>query len=683
MAEWVLGVDYGTSNTAAAVWVDGEAAPRVVRLSDEAEQMPSAVLVDGPTTYVGQAAVRQSLDSPELFLANPKNHLGEGSWWFGERQVDVVDLVVAVLRRVVARASEVAGGGTPRLLVMTCPEDWQDYRRAQLEAAARAVVPCPVRIVSEPVAAATLYGVDRPDRGRVAVVDLGGGTSDVAVLRTGAENVVLAAGGAPVGGNHVDAAIVRHVLDELRGRGETALVDSLMAARTGASMLALREQVRGAKHHLADYEHATIRVQDPAGSASVTLTAEGLRELTAPLVDQVVALVRDVAAKSGVPVGELQEVYLTGGSSRLRMVHEALTSLFGRPPLMRHDPKTVTVLGALHHVAAEDAAVDQPTTRNTSRHPLAPAKGATAGGAVAGGAAAYAPRPVPPQTPPTGGSARSAASVPSAADAPWPAATPSHDPWQAASADARAPQATQTPQTDPPRGWGRPADQAATSSAAASVREEAPAPKGRAKLWIPAVVVALVVAGLVTALALRPGAEPKTEQTSPGVVLNPVPTPTDETTSESSGSTAPLTPDQQANRTKLRQLVTADLSQCSFTDAFAGADLSISPVLSASCHEMQFDSPVVRSVDYELYRDEAAAARELEGMRRDAGRCPAEGMSEYATEGRTGLVGCLANRVAWYQRGKPVVANYWDDLSVEKVNPELYKYWETHNRIGR
>ena len=181
---WALAVDFGTSNTAAAVRrPDGQV--RILRLSPDADQMPSCVLALPEGLRVGEAASRSALLAPEAFERTPKVRLGEPVIALGERRWAPGELVAAVLRHVVHHAGRVIGGQPPEAVVLTHPADWGGLRQRELhEAAARAGLPR-VHLVPEPVAAAAWYLRARrlADGQRVAVFDFGGGTCDVAVLR--------------------------------------------------------------------------------------------------------------------------------------------------------------------------------------------------------------------------------------------------------------------------------------------------------------------------------------------------------------------------------------------------------------------------------------------------------------------------------------------------------------------
>lgn len=364
---WTLAIDFGTSNTTASSRPDG-GEPRPVRLSEDSDQMPSAVLVTGQGIRVGTEAVRAARLHPEGFEEAPKTRLGTDSVLLGGREIEVVDLVAAVLARAAGKAQQRAGGHPPREVLLTHPFDWGAPRRsALLDAWHRTGVPAErVHLVTEPVAAAAYFVGSAPAPGsRLAVVDVGGGTCDVAVLRVGGEpdrplQVVGHGGQDDLGGRAVDHLLLGYVRGLLMRTGRGDLAARLWEPANLGALLTLREHVRYAKHALAEWEDAAVPVAVGSEEAVLELTGDELTHLVEPIVDRMTALVTRTVQDAGMAPQQLDALYLTGGSAHLRPVATAMSRVLGDRPAMVDDPKLVVALGA-HRAADHLAAPSRPS----------------------------------------------------------------------------------------------------------------------------------------------------------------------------------------------------------------------------------------------------------------------------------------------------------------------------------
>ncbi|GAY11841.1 Hsp70 family protein [Pseudonocardia sp. N23] len=367
MSGWILSIDFGTTNTVAAVRMPGGEI-RSVRLSSDADQMPSCVFVEGHEIVVGQPAASRAMSAPTRFEATPKRRIGDDTVRLDNRQVPVVNLVAAVLRQVATRAVATAGGTPPDQVVLTHPESWGARRREQLAQAAQLVMPTRLSLLSEPVAAASWYlrATRLPAGRRIAVFDFGGGTLDVAVLRTepGEQSgfvIAASAGEDQLGGEHIDRRLLDWVDAELRRSGRTDIADRLESPDEVAGWLTLRDQVRAAKHALSEYPSAHIAVRTVQGTASLLITVEEFERIIAPDIDRAVALTTTVLADAGTKgPDDLAGFYLTGGTSLIPLVQRRLAAVLGRTPATLDDPKLVVALGAASAAAAAQPTVGQP-----------------------------------------------------------------------------------------------------------------------------------------------------------------------------------------------------------------------------------------------------------------------------------------------------------------------------------
>ncbi|WP_026422423.1 type VII secretion-associated protein [Actinokineospora inagensis] len=339
-------MDFGCSSTCVALAVGGRE-PQVV-VVDGQPLLASAVCVgvDG-TLFVGQEAERRAAVEPSRFEAHPKRRVDDGELLLGDVVVPVATVFRAVIGRAVAEARRVAGGGLVDQLVLTHPADWGSVRTGVLRQAAVNLAR-QVRLVPEPVAAAVFHAASVPGAGRViAVLDLGGGTTDVSVVRT-KPNVVLATKGNPAfGGADVDQLLLDHL-----GRtvSDQAAWAELMAGRDlldRRRRRLLHQDVRGAKESLSRHTYTDVPLPSPFPDAHVT--RDDLERLIRPAITAAVELTAAAIAEAG----GADAVFLVGGSSRIPLVARLVAERTGIVPVTLDQPETVVARGALRAVAAE------------------------------------------------------------------------------------------------------------------------------------------------------------------------------------------------------------------------------------------------------------------------------------------------------------------------------------------
>ncbi|MCC2315551.1 Hsp70 family protein [Cellulomonas xiejunii] len=347
MTGYTLGVDVGTSRTAAAVWRDGRAT--TVNLGDRTDTIPSAVLLraDG-ALLVGDAAVRRGVLEPERLARGFKRRLGDPTGLLlGDDVVDPVELTGAVLRHVVDAVRE-REGGEPDHVTLTHPATWGALRRDLLVEAAGHARLADVGLLAEPVAAAVHYAaLDRlPVGAVVAVYDLGGGTFDATVVVRTADGYELRGepgGDEHIGGEDVDEAVLRHVVAAL-GRAWTSLDAQDPAVL--AALAAVRDQSVLAKEALSSDVEAAVPVLLPGVTRQVRITRGELETAIRIDVLRTVDTLARTVASAGVRTADLHAVLLTGGSSRIPLVSELIAAEIGAPVVVDAHPKYAVCLGA-------------------------------------------------------------------------------------------------------------------------------------------------------------------------------------------------------------------------------------------------------------------------------------------------------------------------------------------------
>jgi molecular chaperone DnaK (HSP70) len=333
-----LAVDFGTSNTVAAVR-DGAGSPVRLLCFQGSPVLPSAVwLAEDGELVVGGQAERQAKAQPARFEPNPKLRIDDGEVQLGDTVFEVPRLIAAVLSRVAAQARRELGG-EPSLVVLTHPADWRQPRRNTLREAARLAGWASVRMLAEPVAAAAHFG------GRdmtLAVCDMGGGTTDTALLRHDPMGwrVLTEAGADDFGGADIEALVLEHIRRPTADRPEWAELLRPSTPEARCANRALLDDVRDAKEALSRHAHSDIPLPDPLPDAH--LTRAELEQVARPRLRRTVELLATTVG-STVPDG----IYLVGGASRMPLVAQLITARFGIVPAVAEAPETCVALGAL------------------------------------------------------------------------------------------------------------------------------------------------------------------------------------------------------------------------------------------------------------------------------------------------------------------------------------------------
>ncbi len=424
-----LGIDLGTTWTAAAVW-RGERAT-IVNLGTRQAAVPSIVYV-GPdgSVLIGEAADRRVLSEPERVARQFKRRIGDPAPILLGGAPHSAELLTAKLLRWVVDAVANREGEMPTTITITHPANWGAYKKDLLEQAVHlAGLSGPgnptIRLLSEPEAAAIHYaGTERVEPGQaVAVYDLGGGTFDVAVLRSTGDSFAIL--GAPegierLGGIDFDAAVLGHVARTLGGLDDLDPDDPAVAT----AVAHLRDQCTAAKEALSVDTQTIVPVLLPGRHTEVRLTRAELEAMLRPAIEETVAATTRALRTAGLQPSDLKAVVLVGGSSRIPLVAQLVTSALGRPVALDTDPKHAIALGAARHAhltAAGPGALTSPSRQTAQGLPAAQAAPPLAGAALTPAVSPPPPRvglTPPPAPPPT------ASIVPPRTSGPIPTAPP-------------------------------------------------------------------------------------------------------------------------------------------------------------------------------------------------------------------------------------------------------------------
>lgn len=355
--EWSLGVDFGTSNTAAAHTNQIKQVVEPVSLAHDRMTMSSSVYMDDPEEFlVGDVALDRAESNPGGLIRSPKRFIPQQVFQKNGYDIPSSSPVAAVLQSVVARACKEHNGTRPSELVLTHPEEWSEREiQVLLDAAEQlGLSATKVTTISEPKAAATYYTKSKELKPgeKIAVFDFGGGTLDIAVLEVGENqqfSVVAAHGDNTIGGQSFDALIRRWVdwqLEEIAPE----MKERLRSEATISEKHALMDSIRRAKELLSETAQATIKVAVGPDVQNLQITRGEFEEAIADMVSRAVDITRDTLSLAGINSSDdLAALYLTGGSSRVPYVQEQLKEL--GPLATLDDPKTVVAQGALTAVA--------------------------------------------------------------------------------------------------------------------------------------------------------------------------------------------------------------------------------------------------------------------------------------------------------------------------------------------
>jgi molecular chaperone DnaK len=365
----VIGIDLGTTNSVVAVMEGGEA--KVIPNEEGGRTTPSVVAFtqDGQR-LVGQIARRQAITNPENTVFSIKRFMGRRlsevpdelklvpyKVKSGKNDVAVVEVqgkeytppeISAMVLQKLKGAAEAYLGETVTQAVITVPAYFNDAQRQATKDAGTIAGLEVLRLVNEPTAASLAYSLERNDDEKIAVYDLGGGTFDISVLEVGDNTVEVRAsnGDGHLGGDDFDDRIIRYLVEEFKKDQGVDLSKDPMA------MQRLKEAAEKAKIELSSVTESEINLPyvtaDQSGPKhlNLRLSRAKFEQLVDDLIDRTRQPLEQACKDSGLAPGEIDEVVLVGGSTRIPKVQQFVKDFFGREPHRGVNPDEVVAVGA-------------------------------------------------------------------------------------------------------------------------------------------------------------------------------------------------------------------------------------------------------------------------------------------------------------------------------------------------
>jgi molecular chaperone DnaK len=367
----VIGIDLGTTNSCVAV-MDGKAA-KVIENAEGMRTTPSIVAFsDDGERLVGQPAKRQAVTNPERTFFAVKRLVGRryddpmvekdkklvpykivkasngDAWVEADGKTYSPSQISAFILQKMKETAEAHLGQKVEQAVITVPAYFNDAQRQATKDAGKIAGLEVLRIINEPTAAALAYGLDKTKSGTIAVYDLGGGTFDISILEIGdgVFEVKSTNGDTFLGGEDFDMRLVNYLADEFQKEQGINLRNDKLALQR------LKEAAEKAKIELSSTTQTEINLPfitaDQSGPKHLTmkLTRAKFEALVQDLVDKTIEPCRKALKDAGLTAGEIGEVVLVGGMTRMPKIQEVVKQFFGKEPHKGVNPDEVVAIGA-------------------------------------------------------------------------------------------------------------------------------------------------------------------------------------------------------------------------------------------------------------------------------------------------------------------------------------------------
>jgi len=366
----IIGIDLGTTNSCVAVMENGE--PIVITNNEGKRTTPSIIgFVDNGERKIGDPAKRQSVTNPDKTIYSIKRFMGTSydetkgevtrvpykvvkgknntpRVEIDDKQYSPQEISAMVLQKMKQTAEDYLGQEVTEA-VITVPAYFNDAQRQATKEAGEIAGLKVRRIINEPTAAALAYGLDKKNKdSKIVVFDCGGGTHDVSVLELGGGvfEVLSTDGDTHLGGDDFDNAIVDWLTSEFKNEnGGTWNSDSMALQR-------LREAAEKAKIELSSSQSTEINlpyfmvIDNQPKHLVKTLTRSKFEQIIDKLVERTIEPCKRAMSSANLTLGEIDEVILVGGSTRIPAIQEAVKKFFGKEPSKGVNPDEVVALGA-------------------------------------------------------------------------------------------------------------------------------------------------------------------------------------------------------------------------------------------------------------------------------------------------------------------------------------------------
>src|SRR5216684_2955508 len=366
----IVGIDLGTTNSLVAFTDPQTGQPECIPGPYGGTLCPSVVSLDADgTIVVGEAARRRLLTQPERTIYSVKRLKGRGPadiqtelklfpFRIDPASKNVIRVVLgdkvftppeisAFILRELKNWAEAHFGEPVDRAVITVPAYFNDAQRQATKDAGKIAGLEVLRLVNEPTAAALAYGPHEKQRGKVASYDLGGGTSDISVLKLISTDegdiyqVLSTNGDTHLGGDDIDNLLQAFVHEKI------LQTDEIDFSPHGGIAQELRKALIAVKHELSEKESATLKFPLPNGAVYIQEFERGAFEaLIRPIVDRTMGPVRQALADAKLKPSEIDEVVLVGGATRTPLIRRTVQEYFDRKPHTELNPDEVVALGA-------------------------------------------------------------------------------------------------------------------------------------------------------------------------------------------------------------------------------------------------------------------------------------------------------------------------------------------------